>query len=241
MRGTETVFLAGPGGGKSMALAQVACEGVRTGFHVAVATLEIPEPIWLARIKANLTGLLIDDIMDDPDGVQAQKRLAEFQAKPGMGRIFVKEFSPMATTVEDLKAWIQTSEDDLGFPVQVLVIDYADKLIAPGKMEDTSGYTLGKVVYEGLRVWAAESSRWLYTASQSTRNDGKKASSKHGIDDMADSMHKGRVADAVISLNVRDDMIAYHIAKNRLGVSGKSTGPIPTEFERGRIAPLNAF
>lgn len=239
MRGTEAMFLGGPGDGKSMALCQVAAEGARLGFHVGFATLELPEPIQLARIKANLTGLLIDDILDDPDSVHAQEALAKVQARPGFGRIIVKEFSPMSTTVDDIRAWVKSVEEELGFPMQVVVIDYADKLVT-GKDEDNA-YTLGKMVFEGLRVFANETQRWLWTASQATRDDGKKASKKLDIGDTADSMHKPRVADLVITLNARDEgtQMVFFVAKNRLGAARKTVGPLPVDWERARIAPLN--
>jgi len=244
MRGTESMFLGGPGDGKSMGLMQVACNAARMGFHVGIATLELPEPIQLARCKANLTGFCIDDILDAPDDPQFHKALADVQAVPGFGRIVVKEFSPLATTVEDLRDWVKDAEADWGFPMDVLVVDYADKLtVRSGLRKDDNGYTIGRLVYESLRVFASETSRWVWTASQATRGEGGKKQKKLDLGDTSDSMHKVRVADLVISLNARDDgtQMVFYVAKNRLGSSRKTVGPLPVEWERARIAPLNEY
>jgi len=102
MRGTLSMFLGGPGGGKSMGLMQVACEAARHGFHAAVATLEIPEAVQFARCMANLTGIPIDDIMEHTDTCGVREALARVQSNPNFGRVVVKHFSPGTTTVTDL-------------------------------------------------------------------------------------------------------------------------------------------
>jgi len=56
-------------------------------------------------------------------------------------------------------------------------------------------------------------------------------------------MHKIRVADLVITLNLRDDggedpQIILYVAKHRTGKSRVEIGPLPTEYERGRLVPI---
>ena len=53
-------------------------------------------------------------------------------------------------------------------------------------------------------------------------------------------MHKVPVSDLVQTLNVRDDgeQIMFYVAKNRTGKSRQQIGPLPHEFECGRIAPV---
>lgn len=238
MRGTETVLIGGSGGGKSMGLIQIATAAARQGFHVALATLELPEPIINARLIANLTGIPIDDILADPFTCGAMEALDIFQNEVGFGKVTVKEFTPKATTPQDLFAWCKDAEQEWGQEVSMLVVDYADKLAAKGKAnrEDNTYSTQGSV-YEDLYVWARDDKRWVATGSQSTRGKdrGKK---KVDLDDVADSMHKIRTADLVITLNTLDDMMSYLIAKNRLGKSRQTVGPLPIDYTCARISPV---
>jgi hypothetical protein len=53
-------------------------------------------------------------------------------------------------------------------------------------------------------------------------------------------MNKVRVADLVLTLNVHDDgaSLEYYVAKNRLGVSRQSIGPLPQDWKHGRTADI---
>lgn len=240
-RGTLSVFMSDTGGGKSMGLIQVAVTSAMHGFDTAVATLELPEPIILARLKANMTGLPIDAILADPDACGARERLKQIQSRGNFGRIVVKSFTPEATTVEDLIAWVKQLKEELGIEIVTLVVDYADKLTA--KTRDDSSYNVGKLTYQGLRIWAERANTWCWTACAAKRKDGGARTGKGKKldgDDAADSLHKIRVSDLWITLNVKDEeqMILYFIAKNRLGRGRISVGPLPYDFECARIAPI---
>ena len=92
-----------------------------------------------------------------------------------------------------------------------------------------------------LRVYAHERKIFCWTASQASRQKDRKRILD--LNDVADSMHKIRVADLVITLNVRDEgsefpQIIFKIAKHRTGKSRVEIGPMPTEYERGRICPI---
>jgi uncharacterized Fe-S cluster-containing radical SAM superfamily enzyme len=64
------------------------------------------------------------------------------------------------------------------------------------------------------------------------------------VDDVADSMHKVRVADLVLTLtppNTGEDEVTeliHYVAKHRTGKSNVQVGPLRTEFECARIAPM---
>ncbi len=123
------------------------------------------------------------------------------------------------------------------------MVDYADRVGAKAKKGEQQSEYLGALsVYEGLRLYAAERKIFCWTASQASRQkDARKK--RLDLDDVADSMHKIRVADLVITLNVTGDdgtdpMIKLFIAKHRTGRSRVEVGPLPTEFERARICPI---
>jgi KaiC/GvpD/RAD55 family RecA-like ATPase len=244
-RGSLGVLIGGSGDGKSMALSQIAAYGLTEGLHVAYATLELPEAHVLSRIKAALTGIEISTIMRGaPHDKEARRRLKAMA--PDLGCGIVKEFTPHATTVEDIKDWVKTCEDAEKREVDLLVVDYGDKLYA---RKQDSQYNAMRVVYEGLRILATEKKFWCWTASQSGRRGNQSKDKKAvrlDLNDVADSMHKVRVADLVITLTVTETEtggrdIEFFVAKNRTGRARFSVGPMPTEFEIGRIAPSTAF
>ncbi len=241
-RNTLTVFVAATGGGKSMSLIQMAVSAAAQGFHVGYATLELPRPIIAARIKANITGIPIDEILADPVGSGAAERLAEVQSREGFGRIVIKTFTPKATTVSDLRDWRKEAEDEWGQRMDVWCIDYLDKVKSRGlsQKQQEHSYTSQGEVYDEVYADARDDSRWAYTASQGTRQKDAK-NKKLDVDDVADSMNKARNADLVITCNPRDEgqAMLWHLAKNRLGVAHKSAGPLPCDFTIARPAPVN--
>jgi KaiC/GvpD/RAD55 family RecA-like ATPase len=237
-RGSLGVAVGGPGDGKSMFLSHVAAEALCHGLHVVYATLELPEAVVLGRLKANLTGCSISEIMDGRHDRAAQRLEGML---PYLGAFTTKYMTPGATTVTDLRIWVERCEEAAQRPVDLLVVDYADKLGAPKEQNE---YNAMKIVYEGLRHFAVERGLWAWTASQATRaaaKDRAEGSRKLDLNHMADSMHKGRVADLVVSLNARDEgqQMEFYVAKNRIGRSRVTVGPLPCDFGTGRISPVN--
>lgn len=231
------VALASSGGGKSMYLAGLSAAAYVRGFNVVYATLELPEPVVMARVISNITGVLVADILKG-GWAQAKTRLEKLQGKGAFGTFVVKEFPAKATTLEDLKVWLDHVEATEGYKVDVIVIDYLDKCVSP---QDDNSYDAMGTLYEGLRLEAVSRKCWAWTASQTKNMGGASRDPKKraDLDDMADSTNKGRVSDLVISLNVDEDnsTIVLKVVKNRHGNSRFEVGPLPTDFARGRICP----
>lgn len=235
-RGQLGVAVAASGTGKSVFLAHQAAEAVRRQMFVGFCTLELPEHVQLARITANLTGVEVNMILEhEPSRQEAMERYAIMA--PNIGICDVGEFAPHATSVHDIQSWVTEKEQDRGKKMDLLVVDYGDKLYEPTIKADNE-YTAMRYVYEGLRRdIAIKRDMWVWTASQASRgsSDPKKIID---MDNVADSIHKIRVADLVITLNDRDDAILYFVAKNRTGKKRFPVGPLATDFPRGRITPL---
>jgi hypothetical protein len=230
------VWLGDSGAGKSMALIHQAGEGLRGGFFGGFVTLELPEHVQLARLIANVTGLPWNDLLDSAK-VKAEGRRRLDLVMDKLGLCELAEFPPHATTVADLTEWVDRMEDKHSRKMELLVVDYADKLHYPRVRSDNS-YLEMRYVYEGLRRdLSVARGMWVWTGSQAsrpTKDSGKKLDLHH----VADSMHKVRVADVVVSLNPRDDgQIEPFVAKNRLGESRYFIGPLPTDFVRARLVP----
>jgi hypothetical protein len=253
-RGGLQVWIGGTGAGKSVSLVQRVCVAARAGLHVALATLELTIETQLARVKANLTGAAIDDILDDPDCVKGALSLMSF------GPIRIQTFS--SPTTRDLFAWVDACElaeaERRGMPpgsrvpVDLLSIDYGDLIVTPptvGKDAD-HGYSVGKHVFGGLRTYAEGQKKpgdgghpggpiWVDTACAATR-DAQGHKRKHlGTNDVADSLHKMRRATLAVSINPQEDgTIEWWVDKNSHGPAKFGVGPLPADLASARIAPI---
>lgn len=238
-RGQQMFYLAAPGGGKSIALSSQAAFGLRRRLLVGEVTLELPAGVILARVKANLTGIPINSIMSG-DTNRCEELLEQMQ--PSLGTFYVKHFTAYTTTNAHIEDWVKSIEDREGMKMDLLVVDYADKLGVPAASEkrNSAEYHAMRVIYERFRIHAHERQAWMVTASQPTR--AHKGRLLLDLDHCADSQHKVRIADQVISINPRDEgeTNLFYVAKNRTGASQMKVGPIPHEYHLGRIAPIDA-
>lgn len=236
MRGKLGVVVGDSGAGKSVFLASVACEGVRNKLRVAVATLEISEEETFARVAAGLTGVPIDLILEVEDKrLEAERRLELML--PDIGVMHIGEFQPHITTVREIVDWVDGLEQTDGAAVDLVVVDYGDKLHAPQVTTDNE-YLAMRYVFEGMRRDGAKAkNQWWWTASQA--KGAPKGKDVLDLNSAADSKHKARVSDLMITINVRDEGNLYFVAKNRGGPSRMMIGPLPTDFERGRITPVS--
>jgi len=241
-RGTGNMFLGPESSGKSVGLIQIGVAGVLQGIPTAYLTMELPEETIHARMLANLTGIPIDSIMDDPFGCGVDEALDRIAGIVQLGPLVICEL-PARATPRDVFAAIDREEQRLGCKIELVDLDYADKC-TPGA-DPTLGKNAGLYeqmgsVYDQFFQWARDTDRWFWTASQSTRGDGN-PDAVLGLDDVADSKGKTRNFDTVITLNPRDnfEQMIYGMAKNRHGRRGAIVGPLPCDFECGRIAPVN--
>lgn len=237
-RGQLGVVLGDSGGGKSQFLVSQVAEAMRRGLFVGLLTLELPKPMQLARVYANLTGIPTNLVLENvQDRAEARRRIGLMEAD--LGVCVIEDMPPHATTVQDVLAWVEHQEQEIGVRMDCLVVDYADKLHWPGNKSDNE-YLAMRYVYEGLRRdIAVGRNMWVWTASQAsrpTKESGKRLDLHHA----ADSMHKVRVADVIITLNPQEDgaQMVYWVAKNRTGRSRFQVGPIPTDWERARSSPV---
>lgn len=235
-RGGLGVIIAGSGLGKSQLLCHVSASTVWTHQGaVAYATLELPSEMVQARVIANLTGVPVREVILDPTAIGARVGLI---SKAAPGSLYVRKFTPLVTRVSDITQWVEDLEQETGEKVGLLVVDYGDKVGAPKKNgEDQNGYGTGLIVYEGLRLYAERRDLFCWTASQATRR--KEKGKRLDMDDVADSMHKVRVADVVLTLSRYGEEgsreLTAFLAKSRYGSDRQESSPILTDFAHGRF------
>lgn len=241
VRGHENVVLGRSNEGKSMFLSSIAATALDQGLFVGYITLELPPPTIFCRVSAAILGRPISGITKD---TVKEVQQAIKDREDSLGRFIVAQFPAKATTVLQVEEWIDNIEEKYGQKLDLLVIDYADKLRSH-KSEDE--YQAMNTVYEGLRLLVDARGIYFWTASQATRGKDRKEGQLLGETDIADSQNKLRVADVFISANRTSDMASYiyHVIKHRThDCTGQSTPAIPHDIRRGRmfnqwIAPDN--
>lgn len=239
--GSQIIFLGGPGAGKSMALSQAAACAAMDGRNVAVVSLEVNTDIWSARYFGALLRMNVKLIQSGAARVLDTVESELDDLDPILGEITFGYLDPGVTSVDQVLAWVEDEEKRLGVTFEVLVCDYADKLIAStDSKKDQGQYVEMKGVYERLRIWAERKRRWCVTASQSKAKSRNNPKAKLNVEDGADSLHKGRVTDVMLGINttVTDDetTTVITVAKNRNGAGlDQSTQPFAVGFENGRL------
>lgn len=236
--GTLNMFIGGSGDGKSMGLAHVGAGALRQRKFVGCVTFgEVNPAYWHARVMANLTGVPINEIIGGNE--RARKRIVNMRDNGEIGLFACHEMTAGASTVVDLKDWASRLEDQMKLELDLVLVDYADQM-SPTKT-CKSDYEAMKYVYQGLRSWAVERNRFpLWTASQAKARQKTDVGRILGLYDAADSTHKVRIADLVVTLNADREKgeTKYFIAKHRLGKSDMLIGPLPFDFALGRMAPI---
>lgn len=236
--GTLNMFIGGAGDGKSMGLAHLGSAAVRQRKFVGCVTFgEVNPAYWQARVIANLTGYPINEVI--AGNARARKRIGEMKERGELGMFRCHEMTQGASTIVELKDWASRLEDQMKCELDLVLIDYADQMAA--RKTCKSEYEAMKYVYGDLRAWAVERNRFpLWTASQAKARQKVDVGRILGLYDAADSTHKVRIADLVVTLNVDKEKgeIKYFIAKHRLGKSDMLIGPLPIDFARGRMAPI---
>lgn len=241
-RGEFAFWLAGTKVGKSMALVQNAAIGLYRGLHVAVATLELDVVKWRARVLGTITGTPYQDILRHASKSVAFERYADIKADPdfGFGRLSAHKFGGHQTTLPEVLDWVKREEDRHSQKVDLLVIDYADKLV--GRDANDGDYTQMRDVYEGVRLWAHDTDAWAWSASQAQRIAmGEMPTINH----CADSQHKVRVADMMVGITRMPDdenkVRAKALAVRNGSGDGAEAGPLPNGFEYGCFVLNVAF
>lgn len=233
-RGQLWAWLGDSNSGKSTALGQQAAATLREGGLVLFGTNELPPPMVKAKILGDLCNIPFKAILQG-----RTERAAEVYAKlaPQLGDLYVKELDTGLTTPGDLDDWRKEVEDQEGRKVDLMAIDYADRM-TDGLESNSSDYVVMRNVYNGLVNMAKAEHMVVATASQAK---ARKAGQKFlKLGDMADSRHKGRIANVVVSLNWDDEEkeMWLYICKQKLGASDVELGPIPTDWEYGRVSTI---
>ena len=226
--------------GKTFALCGISVEAMIKGLDVVYVTLEMLPRQIKNRVYRNLLDFDQHDLTTR--AAEGNKRWQAWKAA-GLGRFDVKYMSPAATTVKEIGNYIREVESEKKLNPQVIIVDYADKLVP--KVRPKSGEKWGGMeeIYDALRDMAIERDGYCWTASQGTRDAvGKKKVTQK---ECATSIEKVRSADLIIGISRTDTDrqngdIRFNIPKRRAGANATSdVGPLHVDWDHGRMTMIS--
>lgn len=183
--GQLATYVGWPGIGKTLLLHQSAAMAYYHGHHAGLVTLEINKNETCRRIDL-LFGREANKDLFAKIAATANERGGKLTILDGADDVF----SPAS-----VRSFLE-SQRRRGHPIDVLFIDYADLMETGRKLEDYN--ELGEI-YRDLRRISARFGVPIWTASQAVRGSLNKR--WLGMDDIADSFKKARIADLIVTIN----------------------------------------
>jgi replicative DNA helicase len=222
----------------SQFLAFVAMTTVSHGGTAIYYSLEMSEASVLERMDAAISRTPMGDL--NRLAVQVEDEVLNAAVTSG-GSLYVHQFPPGATTVNDIEESLRLHRDN-GITPTVLIVDYGDLLASDNKFAKRYD-ELGEV-YTDLRRIAVTWDIPVWTASQAKREALEK--SVVTIADVGESFKKVQIADVIIALcgteeERKNKIIRMYVAACRYASGGVTAGPFKTAFEQGRIWDDAAF
>jgi hypothetical protein len=233
-RGRAAIVAMAAKSGKSFWLTHVAGTTLVRGLFVAFATLENSEEEQSSRLLGWLTGELLDDITSGAADANVEAGLEVLA--PSLGCFRVKFFPPKVTHFGHIMQWIEDIEEEEHARVDLLVVDYLDKMGSTNRAHD-SEYMIQGQAAEDFRLYVHGRGMWGWTASQPKRRGPDQSKQRRiGIDDLADSQNKARAMDCILTgYRPSGNEIALWMAGSRFSKDQFEVGPFPTDLEHGRL------
>lgn len=225
--------------GKSMLLDHIIAHAISYGHTCALATGELSVDDHFARITGNLVDLPYADIGDYDDVAKDAEARLEILFHDGIVAPFVGlDVVPTVTTVAEISAWLDEEEKKLGRQIVLLATDSALELDDP-KQKATHEKVAS--VTKQLRALAKVRDMWVFnthhvTGEAMNESKTKRVENQH----VAGSKEAAKTPDLVVSINPRNDGAdnMFYVSKHRHGPRNQEVGPLPHDFEYGRMVPV---
>ena len=214
-QGELVVVVAPTGAGKSHVLVHLGAQALKQGKNVVHFTLELADTAVAQRYDACLTGIPLDELMNQKDEV--------FDViKDIDGQLIVKEFPTKSASTVTLKNHLEKIRQT-EMEIDMVVVDYGDLLKSSTVRKNSEKRHELESIYEELRGLGQEFGCPVVTASQTNR----KGLNEEVItmESISEAFNKCFVADFIISLSrtIKDrnsNIARIFVAKNRNGPDG---------------------
>lgn len=165
-RGELLLFAAPSGGGKSVALQNLAINMALQAYNAIFITLELSEGLCAKRMDSMVSGIKTTDIYKRIDDVELNVKITAKQA----GKITIKKM-PGGSNARDMKSYIREYITQQQLNPDVLIVDYLDLMMPNDKRVSPSDlFVKDKYISEELRNLAEEFNLLCATASQFNRS-----------------------------------------------------------------------
>lgn len=173
----------------------------------------IPIITWKGMVSTRST-VLRPTVYD----VRAVREARESVTRFG-GRLFIKKYAMGQATISDIRALLNFLEMERGFEADVVINDYADIMLKPGKTETRDFLNDAYIAHKGL---ADERNCLVVTASQARREAIRK--SRISMGDFAEDIRKAANVDIGIAICQDEEQAKQQWA--RLYVIANRDGPM---------------
>lgn len=212
------VLSANSGGGKSLLMANFACNLAAQGLNVLFLSLELPVKMLKKRFVTMLTNISTKELFQNKTEVIAKMRGVAALS----GEIFVDK-CPVGTCGLDIRAYLNEFELQHGFIPDVLCLDYLDLMGSNDNISRENIFEKDKAASEEFREILVDYDMIGITASQQNRgaiSDTSNGSKVPNMSHIAGGMSKVNTADVWLSIIMTDLMraagqIGIHAIKTR--------------------------
>ena len=216
--GEVGMILAPTGRGKSIVLSNFAFGGAWNAKNVLIVSTELSEDAIGTRLDMMFSGFSRDMIANYPKEFVA--KMSEIRKKV-RGKIWIKTYKPRKATVDTIRIYIDKLYSLHNFKVDLLVVDYIDKIKSPIHYSDKRWEFA--TVSESLVGLSKDLEIPIWTASQTNRS-GYRATIVQ-MDTVSEAINKIQDADVVISLSQTQEeresgIMRFYFAKVRNARSG---------------------
>lgn len=214
-QGELVVVVAPTGAGKSHVLVHLGAQALKQGKNVVHFTLELADTAVAQRYDACLTGVQLDDLMNQKDAIYETVKDID-------GQLIIKEFPTKSASCVTLKTHLEKIRQT-EMEIDMIIVDYGDLLKSSTVRKNSEKRHELESIYEELRGIGQEFGCPIVTASQTNR----KGLNEEVItmESIAEAFNKCFVADLIISLSrtIKDrncNIARIFVAKNRNGPDG---------------------
>lgn len=204
---------AGPGGGKSICLANLGYNFIERGLDVLYISLELSEDVIAQRFDTMFTGISRKDWKQHKSEIAVRVS----SAKEGKGNLDIKQF-PSGTNQSQLLSYIKEYHLFYNKMPDLVIIDYLDLMNPNEKIDIGDIWVKDKLVSEQIRDIAVQFNLVIATASQLNRSAVK--ATQHDHSQIAGGISKINTTDVYWSILFNDAQrakgeIAFVLQKTR--------------------------
>lgn len=234
------LFMAQPGLGKSMFMANIAANWILLGKKVLIISLEMSEHMYSLRMDSLFASININKLKDASEGLL--KRVKALKAGVPTAQLQIKEFPTGTCSAMMIKQYLKKLKEVRGFEPDLIVIDYLNITKPNAGSGSMNMYEKGKAVAEELRAISGEFHIPVLSAIQSNR--GGYSSQEIDMDNASESGGIPATADCMFGVFQLEgereaNKINLKVIKNRYGGFIGTTIPIEVNYDTLQIKDWN--